>query len=283
MSMSSYRCSLPCITALAFIALLLPGPPVLAQQQARSFAITHWNGDCGGSTRVWWDDMCMAWRKEMGARGWQQWWANFQHVRAWRFGDPSRVPWGQDNGGGGADRGHAALVCTHGGHNDTDGWVGSMHTRQDGTCAIRATQMNLGGASGGRLRFWHMSSCNSVRWNQRDRWWNAAAGRVHVVTGFHGLMYIGSKYVEEYRQVARRGHLNTGVGRAWVDQMHHVDHWYNAWKTVCPIALGFGNTQAASSNALNERYGSQWQDRAPNWRTTRYVAGCDPDDGPKLP
>lgn len=252
-----------------------------AVDEARSFAITHW-GNCNGSTRVWWDDMCMAWRHRMDDKGWNVWWSNFQNVKVSKFVDPSRNAWGADNAWNGFDRGNASLLCTHGGY-DSDGWYGLMHTRENGECGANVPQLNIGPASGGRLRFFHMSSCNSIRWDQKTKWFGPAQGKVHVVTGFHGLMYIGSKYVDEYRDLAKYGFTSKGVGKVWVDEMHHVDHWYNAWKTVCPIAIGFGYSQSTSANALNERYTSHWSNKTPNWMTWRYKSQCDPNGGPKLP
>jgi hypothetical protein len=266
----------------SFVLVLLSHSNTSLAGEARSFAITKWDGDCSGSTRKWWDDMCMAWRKRMGSKGWDQWWSNFSNVRISKFVDPAKASWGKDNAWNGIDRGDAALLCTHGGYDD-NGWYGVMHTKENNECGLNTNQMQLGKASGGNLRFYHMSSCHSVRWDRKTKWFDPAAGKVHVITGFHGLMYIGSKYVDEYRDLAKYGFSSKGVGKVWVDEMHHVDHWYNSWKTVCPIALGFGDTEAASANALNEKYTSNWTDKNPNWVTWRYISKCDPDDGPKLP
>ena len=246
---------------------------------ARSSSITKW-GNCGGSSRSWWDDMCMAWRKKMGNYGWSQWWRNYGLVTIDRYVDADKASWGNDKWQ--FDGGDAALICTHGGSND-NGWYGTMHTKKHGECALNANQIIYGAGNGnGKMRFFHMSSCNSVRWQHRLKWFGAAQGRVHVITGFHGYMYIGSRYVSEYRKLASGG-FSKGVGKVWMDKMHHVDHWYNAWKTICPISLGFGNTQSASANALNEKYHSKWSDKAPNWMTWRYYSKCDPNGGPRLP
>src|SRR5881394_250708 len=51
-------------------------------QYAGSSSITNWNGNCGGNTRDWWDDMCMAWRHKMGDHGWVQWWRNYELSKA---------------------------------------------------------------------------------------------------------------------------------------------------------------------------------------------------------
>ena len=157
-----------------------------------------------------------------------------------------------------------------------------MHTNDGHGCSVNTNQMQVGPGSGGDLRFLHLSSCNSIHWDEKGKWWGPAAGRVHVVTGFHGWMYIGSRYVDEYEELANDG-FSRGVGDVWMDKMHHVDHWYNSWKTVCPIALGFGETSSQAANALNEKYNDRWPDRRANWMHWTWWSGCDPDGAGKLP
>ncbi|MBK5914636.1 PAN domain-containing protein [Rhodocyclus purpureus] len=251
-------------------------------EQARSYAITKWDGNCSGSQRDWWDDMCMAWRHRMGAKGWDQWWNNFSLVQNPKFADPQEETWGADNGSSGWDRGEAALICTHGGHGAATGWSGSMHTDVGHGCKINTNQILAGPASGGHLRFLHLSSCNSMNWDELDKWWMPAGGRVHLVTGFHGFMYIGGRYVDEYEDLANDG-FSSGVGNNWIHKMHHVDHWYNAWETVCPIVIGFGETAAAATNAVNEKYNDRWADQAPVWRHVVWWSKCDPDGAGQLP
>jgi hypothetical protein len=89
--------------------------------QARSSAITKWSGECSGGERGYWDDMCMAWRKKLGSKGWSQWWANYELATVSRYVDPSISAWGYDNSGNGFDAGTAALMCLHGGYNVTPG------------------------------------------------------------------------------------------------------------------------------------------------------------------
>jgi len=271
-------------TTISVLSLIITSTILIDQSlagQARSSAITTWNGDCSGGTRTWWDDMCMAWRKKMGSKGWGQWWRNYELVRISRYVDSSLAGWGADEWN--IDGGDAGMICTHGGH-DANGWYGMMHTKENGHCALNTNEMKIGpGNSNGKMRFWHMSSCNSIRWDKKLKWFGPAADKVHVITGFHGYMYIGSKYVGEYSDLAKYGFSSKGVGKVWMDKMHHVDHWYNSWKNVCPIALGFGHTQSASANALNEKYTSNWSHKDPNWMTWRYNSKCDPDGGPKLP
>ncbi len=267
------------IKALLLISVMIFSVEISQAASARSSAITLWDGNCSGGTRSWWDDMCMKWRKRMGSNGWSQWWRNYSLVKVDRFTDSTVAAYGNDHTN--IDGGDAALLCTHGGWDD-DGWWGLMHTRQFGWCGIKQKNMRLG-KTNGKLRFWHMSSCNSVRWSKRLKWFTAAGHKVHVVTGFHGWMYIGSKYVNEYRELAKHAFSSKGVGRVWMDKMHHVDHWYNGWKTICPISLGFGSTSAQAANAHNEKYKWKYSDKTNNWMNWRYYRRCDPNGGPRLP
>lgn len=247
---------------------------------ARSSAITEW-GDCGGGTRSSWDDMCMRWRQKMGSKGWGQWWRNFGNVTIERYVDPDMATWGNDKYNW--DGGDAALICTHGSSSANNGWSGSMHHRSNGECSLDGSQMKIGRFNGnGNSRFMHLSSCNSGRYEHRLNWFTAAQGRVHEIMGFHGWMYIGSSYVNEYGYLANNG-FGKGVGRVWMDEMYHEDHWYNSWKNLCPMAFGFGNTSASAQNAHNEKYNDNWGDRTPNWMSTRYYKGCSPDGAGSLP
>src|SRR5207248_2852017 len=126
-----------CWVLLLAATLILP-PPALAQSagSAGSSAITEWKGSCPGSKRTWWDDMCMAWRKKMGAQGWVQWWRNYATVQARRYTDPLKAAWGDDNSGEGLDSNDAGLICTHGGY-DSDRWLGTMYDRSpDNQCGL---------------------------------------------------------------------------------------------------------------------------------------------------
>ena len=264
----------------AGIAFLTASAVSLAQY-AGSSSITNWNGQCGGNTRDWWDDMCMEWRHTMGDHGWVQWWRNYELVQGNRYADNLIKSWGIDDTSSGMDWNDAGLMCLHGGWGSGQ-WNGTLHDKDpDGSCAASPSKMSLGWNSGGWLRFMHLSSCNSIRYEQRTEWFGPANG-VHVVTGFHGLMYIGSQYVDEYEDLADDG-MGSGVGKAWVDDMHHVDHWYNSYSTVCPVSVAFGATGDAARNGQNESYNAHWSHPVANWMNARWNSGCDPDDGPQLP
>lgn len=260
-------------------SFLISHSSICYADSARSSSITDW-GDCGGGSRSWWDDMCMRWRQTMGARGWGQWKANYELVTIDRYIDPSSATWGHDNAN--LDGGDAALMCTHGGW-DTNGWYGLMHHKVQNDCNLNASQMLIGSASGyGKLRFFQLSSCNSIRWPYRGAWFHAATGGVHVITGFHGYMYIGSRYVDEYGNQANKG-FQKGVAMAWMEEMYHESHWYNGWNNLCPMAIGFGDSPSAAISRLNERYNSHWPNLSPFWMATTYYKGCSPDGADPLP
>jgi hypothetical protein len=269
-------------SAIALTAALLAAPLPVHAGWAGSSAITTWDGGCSGGTRDYWDDMCMAWRNQMNFLGWDEWARNFDLVQGKRYVDDSVKSWGIDDTDAGLDWNDAGMMCLHGGWK-AGFWKGTVHDPDPGgSCKAAAVKMRVGGDSGGWMRFLHLSSCNSVRHSQRTQWFDAAEG-VHVITGFHGLMYIGYWYVGEYSTLAVDGMLVRGVGKAWLDDMHHVNHWYNVYKTICPMSVGFGKTKQAARNAQDERYSTNWSDVTPNFMNTRWIAECDPDDGPPLP
>src|SRR5690606_12342703 len=142
------RCS-AVLLALATTAGVLVAPPAARAQYAGSSSITHWNGGCGGSTRTWWDDMCMAWRKKMGDKGWIQWWRNYELVTGGRYVDPIERPWGFDNSSAGLDWNDAGLVCTHGGWG-SGRWTGTLYDPDpDGACSMTSSRMRLGRTASG--------------------------------------------------------------------------------------------------------------------------------------
>ena len=248
--------------------------------EARSSAVTKW-GDCGGAQRDDWDDMCMAWRKQMGNKGFAQWWRNYDQVIVDRYADPTLSSWGIDNSvASGFDGGQAALLCTHGGRSDS-GWYGLMHHRSQGECAADVNQIKPGIASGGSTKFLQLSSCNSMRWDKVNTWFAPAKGGVHIVTGFHGLMYIGGGYIDEYKDQVDDGYSGESVADSWVDNMHHDPI---IGPTICPVAMAFGSSKNAALNRLfNERYKNPTAEMAGNYGVLEWISGCDPDDAGALP
>lgn len=248
--------------------------------EARSSAVTTY-GDCNGSQRDHWDDMCMTWRKRLGSKGWGTWWRNYDRVIVDRYADPAINAWGIDNSvASGFDGGQAALLCTHGGRTPS-GWVGLMHHRSQGECGADVNQWKPGIASGGATRYLQLSSCNSMRWDKVNTWFAPAAGGVHVVTGFHGLMYIGSGYVDEYEDQVDDSYSGQSVAESWVDNMYHDPI---IGPTICPVAMAFGSSKNAALNRLvSERYKTPTGEMAGNYGVLMWISGCDPDDANALP
>lgn len=249
--------------------------------QARSSSVTSWSAECSGGSRSWWDDMCMSWRHKLNSKGWSQWWANYEKVTVGRYADPSINNWAYDNSGSGFDRGTASLLCTHGGYDDT-GWWGLMHHKEQGECGANVNQLEYGAASGGTSRWLQLSSCNSLRWDKANSWFGVAKGGVHTVTGFHGLMYIGWSYVDEYEDMVSDSFSGNSVSEAWVDNMHHNPI---IGPTICPVSMAFGASKSQALNRLfNERYNAPTAEQASgNKGVLMWISECNPDDAGPLP
>lgn len=216
-------------------------------------AIAEW-GDCGSASdaRPEWDDMCISWWAQMNRNGYALGFPNLQGgVTVDWFDD--KASWGADDSGPfGLDSNNAAMVCTHGGHSSA-GWSGQMHHRSHNECYADASQMSVGPQSGGRLQFLHLSSCNSAHYGEWNPWKKAAQGGTHLITGFHGYMYIGNQFVDDYASMALGG-VQMGVGIAWQAYMKATKVW--PWEvTTCPVSLGFGeNVNVAANRVIAERY-----------------------------
>jgi hypothetical protein len=260
------------------LATLVPRPALGGQ--ARSSAVTSWSFECLGTPLLWWDDMCMAWRKTLGLLGWSQAKSNYQDVIVSRYVDPSISSWGFDNSSTGFDAGTAALICVHGSYSNV-GWQGLMHHKDHNECRADVDQLKYGVASGGSTRFLHLSSCNSMRWDRINAWFGPAKGGVHTITGFHGLMYIGSGYVDEYEDMVIDAWFASSVSESWVDNMYHdpvVGH------TICPISMAFGNSKQAALNRLyGEHYSAPGAEQANNFGVLQWISECDPNDADPLP
>lgn len=248
--------------------------------QARSSAITDWDATCSGGSRGWWDDMCMGWRKQLGSKGWTQWWSNYENVTVPRYSDPIHRTWGYDNASNGFDAGTASLLCTHGGYNNI-AWWGLMHHRDRNECGIDPDQMRMGTYSGGTTKFLHLSSCNGMRWSLVNAWFQVAKGGVHSVSGFHGIMYIGSGYVSEYSEMVNDSFSGASISESWVDNMHHDPI---IGPTICPVSMTFGSNEDQALNRLfSERYNAQTADMTNSYGVLMWISQCTPEGGATLP
>lgn len=246
-----------------------------------SAAATHWECYYRG-TRPHWDEMCGGWRRRMATFGYSDSHANNSAVRLLRFTDPALQPWGADNDY--ADASFASIICTHGRHpNATAGWRGTMYKPEHEQCFLEKKDRKFGRASGGKLRFLHLSSCNSIPWPFRATWDSAATGGVHVIAGFHGSMYIGADLVDDYRAMATEGHYDPGVATTWINKMYKLVTWGHGGYSQCPVARAYGNDSERAAQVLDERYDDNLTDTSPQVAVNLYIGGCDPADHHALP
>ena len=271
-----------CRGALAAVSVLAVvgggASEALGAKTAGVQAITTW-GNCVGDARPDWDDMCIAWWARMGQNGWGMGPPSTEaNVTVDRFDDVSS--WGADDSAPfGVDAYNANMVCTHG-ERDSKGWWGLMHHKVHGECGANVAQLRLGPSSGGKLRFLHLSSCNSAHYGDWYRWQPAAEGGVHVVTGFHGYMYIGPQFIDDYAAMAQAGN-QLSVAVAWQSYMKATKFW--PWEvTTCPVTLAFGHDQPTAVNrAIVERY-NYFLSNSPsgtndNYYYALYPSGCTTD------
>jgi hypothetical protein len=243
----------PLLAAAVLLSLAAGASNALAAKTAGIQAITTW-GDCGtaADARPDWDNMCIAWWAQMGKNGWGLGPISTEgNVIVDRFDGVQS--WSADNTGPlGVDAFNASMVCTHG-NRDANGWWGVMHHKVHGECGANANQLRLGPSSGGKLRFLHLSSCNSAHHGDWGDWLAAADGGVHLITGFHGYMYIGPNFVDDYAAMAQAGN-QVSVGMSWQSYMKATAFW--PWEvTTCPVTLGFGHDQTTAINrVMAERY-----------------------------
>lgn len=264
------------------------------------YAIGNWSGgNCApGDTdanRGSWPGMAAAWYDTMGAMG------NTKtgkfvdgDTTVKRFCDPIWNPGCRDYLY--VDWPDAAIVAVHG-YNASNGWGGLMRNTALGTCSSI-----MGGTSANRnvyvgdnnLKFLHASSCLSLN----DTYFpnmgvsmmkNGANKGLHVMTGFHGLMWITPSFNGDYAATAMAGHVQS-VARAWVTNHYKSNkmacaaydpfNWFGTCQDQCPSAMTIGATGGSALNRLlNERYNNSGVFGSPGSRA-HYAwmgyRGCDP-------
>ena len=260
--------------------------PANAAYEAKSYAVTTWNAGCSGSTRNSWDDMADAWYDEITRKGVNFFgWCIGGHcsdaysrdgqqvdgtIRNSQFADRSIVNWGNDSAH--MDEGDAVMLALHGFENGNDyGGRVRINEAGGGNCNIRRSEMDLGDFD---QEFLHLSSCQSMDDNQWSSWWRAFDG-AHQVTGFHGLMWIGTNRISEYRDFAEDAFSKT-IADSWLDNMY-VPNIQNG-DDQCPVAYAVGANHNDMWNRIGtERYNNVLSD--PNdvgWWGVTYIEGCDP-------
>jgi hypothetical protein len=262
------------------------------------YAIGNWSGgNCTpGDTdndRGAWPGMASAWYDGMGAMG---------HNRTGKFVDgnmtvrrmcdPSVNPGCQD--GSYVDWPDAAIVAAHG-YDAGNGWGALMRNSALGTCsAVMGTAAGNMAVGDGNLKFLHASSCLSLNDNYFGNMRAAmkkpgSAKGLHVMTGFHGVMWIGSGFNGDYAATAINGHVQS-VAHAWTSAHYKPNqfscagydpfNWFGTCQDQCPTAMTVGATPGNALNRLlHERYNNSAAFGSPSGRG--YYAwmgypGCDP-------
>ncbi len=286
------RLALRCATGLALSTALSTALALKVDM----YAIGNWSGgNCipgdTGADRGSWPGMASAWYDMMGA---------FGHLRTGKFVDgnmtvrrfcDSSIPGCQDNVY--LDWPDAAIVAAHG-WDDGNRWGFLMRNSALGTCAA---VMGNGGnvrVGDGNLKILHASSCLSLNDNyfsgmrEAMRETGTLKG-LHLMTGFHGVMWISGSFNGDYAATAMSGHVQ-GVARAWTTSHYKSNqfscaaydpfNWFGTCQDQCPTAMTVGATPGNALNRLlNERYNNTAAFGPPNGRA--YYAwmgypGCDP-------
>lgn len=275
------------------LALGLAAPPATALE-VKAFAIGDFvptaSGGCGGGDRGTWRTMVDAWYDHMDVHGHtKDGQFNDGNMTLQRFCDPDTFNANCDDDKF-VDEADAAMIATHGSDRG-DHWGGTMRAPYQSQCRVEAggtaTHMHVGDVD---LEFLHLSSCNSMDddylfANPGNRGPREAltdpvdGGFAHLITGFHGVMYIRSKYVDDYEDFAHDAHA-VGMAYAWV-----VNHAYfdgecdedGVCQDICPVAVSQGQSATRAWNGIQyERYNNVYSDPTGNgfWYWMAYE-GCD--------
>lgn len=288
------RLALRCMAGLALTTALSTALALKVDM----YAIGNWSGgNCApgdvDANRGSWPGMANAWYDWMGVMGHNKtgkWVDGNMTVK--RFCDPTVNAGCNDSFY--VDWPDAAIVAAHG-YNAGDRWGALMRNSALGTCSTV-----MGGAGGnmfvgdGNLKFLHASSCLSLN----DSYFSnmriamkkpGAAKGLHVMTGFHGVMFITPSFNGDYAATAINGHAQS-VAKAWTNNHYKSNKfscaawdpfgWFGTCQDQCPTAMTVGPTAASALNRLlHERYNNSAAFGSPSGRN--YYAwmgypGCDP-------
>jgi hypothetical protein len=261
------------------------------------YAIGDWSGgNCAAgdvdTDRGAWPGMASAWYNQMGAMGhWRT--GNFTNgdMTVRRFCDPTVNAACQDFFY--VDWPDAAIVAAHG-FDAGGGWGALMRNRALGTCSTVMGTPGGGNVKVGdsNLKFLNASSCLSLNdsyfANMRAAMRKAGSAKgLHVMTGFHGVMWISGAYNGDYSNAAFRGHIMP-VSTAWVTSHYKSNqfscaawdpfNWFGTCQDQCPTAMTIGASGAEALNRLlHERYNAVMPSPSGNgWYAWMGYAGCDP-------
>lgn len=258
--------------------------------EAQMYAIEDFRSDCGGGDRSKWANMVDRWYDKMGDKG---------HIKdgsyidgnmtIQRFCDPDWNGSCRDHWY--ADEADAVMIGTHG-TDSGDHWAGLMRYRWNGHCYIdgggSSSEMRIGDVD---AEFIALSSCNSADDDNLGGIWRAMydpadtpgnGRRAHQWDGFHGYMWIGSSFYDEYREFAKDAH-SVSIADSWVDNLYETGincflGFIGDCATQCPVAYAIGRTEADCLTRLNhERYNNVYSDPSGHgWYCYKYIVGCDP-------
>lgn len=289
--------NIPALKRLLLLGALTLSPHLLAME-AKVFAISDFvptaSGGCGGNDIGHWDNMVDEWYDQMGSEGHTKD-GQFTNgsMTIQRFCDPDWNSACRDDEF--IDDADAAMIATHG-SDSGDHWAGTMRFPWAGHCALDA-----GGTSDDMwvgdwdLEFIHLSSCfsadddnlNGIREAMFDPIDTPGHGRrAHQWDGFHGIMWIGGRFDNDYEDFADDAH-SVAMSVAWVNNMYNnrVDcagydpfNWFGTCDEQCPVAYSISNTESSALSRLNyERYNNVYSDpTGNNWYAYRYIENCDP-------
>lgn len=272
---------------LSLWGLMAPSLALAApNREAKMYVITTWTNTCTGGTRDYWDNMVDEWYDEMDEHGY------YYKDGSWTNGSQSPKHFcDPDITSGCADDNHvddadAAMIGLHGA-DSSNHWRGSMRAPDsNGDCRLDAAE----GAGSDELfvgdqdlEYLHLSSCNSMDDDNLNFVWrsfqdvdSASNGnRLHQLNGFHGVMWIGYWYVEDYDDFAADAH-DGSIQAAWLDNMY--DGCWGDCDEQCPVSYSVGTSIAdAEQRLLTERYTSSTFDPGAikAWSYSFYE-GCNP-------
>lgn len=261
--------------------------------EAKVFAIGDFvpsgSGGCGGNDISHWPNMVDKWYDHMAVHGHSkdgQYTNGTMTIR--RFCDPDWTSGCQDYIY--ADEADAFMIATHGADNG-DHWQGLMRSSWSSNCRLdaggSADDMWVGDYD---AEFVHVSSCFSADddnvWGIRHALHDPVdGGYAHQWDGFHGIMWIGSGFDNDYKEFAHDAH-SSSMSVAWVNNMYDSRvgcaaydpfNWFGTCQEQCPVAYATGDTVAGALTRLNnERYNNVYADPI-NYTgaAIRYIAGCD--------
>lgn len=278
------------------IALALgAGATVVTEaREAGMYGTTNWTSACNANDLSFWDNMVDEWYQAIDDYGW------YTHDRRWVDGSFSKDPMcDPDDQGAGSSSGcsdgynldeqDAVMVFGHG-SDIGDHW--GMITRNkgtDGSCWIQhpghsepAGRMYAGDYD---AEFVHLSSCYSMDDDNMPNTWRAFRDpvdtptngrRLHQMTGFHGIMWIGNCCDDQYGDFAEDAHWNS-VKNAWLQNMYVTG--INGSATQCPVAYAVGaNRDDCFARIDSERYTYTRPDPSAIGYYCYYAYfGCDPN------